>query len=68
MDNWYALTSGGDIVGLGQHKDFNEACERADATHPGQRVWVVDAEGARDWYISLTILLRDTGELPEGLV
>lgn len=34
MDNWYALTSGGDIVGLGQHKDFNEACERADATHP----------------------------------
>lgn len=60
--HWYALNGDGDIVGLGRHEDFEDASDWADVHHPGC-VWVVDAEGASSWYLSLSALLHHDKEL-----
>lgn len=54
MSNWYALNNEGDMVSLGEHEDFDGAA----STEVGlAAVWVIDDEGARDWLVSLAVLL-----------
>ena len=57
--NWYAFVDTGDMVALGEHESFHEA----DEVSPGNTVWIVDAEGARDWLVQLREALTKDGEL-----
>ena len=54
MEKFFALDAGGDIVGLGEFKGWEQAAE----TEAGlEAVYVLGEESARDWLVSLAVLL-----------
>lgn len=63
MPHWYALTSNGDMVSLGEHKDFDAASDYCDSHPHRECVWIADAEQARTWISDLSAALKENKEL-----
>lgn len=54
LKKWYALNQEGDMVYVGEFKDFADADESLEYSP----VWLVDEETARTWLVQLTELLK----------